>query len=61
MMVELQINNSSNPTARYVSWSPSPCRGRVTNPAGVPGPTVSIRMTSTSAAGAAESSASWVL
>jgi tyrosinase len=51
MTVELQINNSSNPTARYVSWSPSPCRVRVTNPAGAPGPTVSIRMTSTSAAG----------
>ena len=51
MNVELQINNSSNPTARYVSWSPSPCRVRVTNPAGAPGPTVSIRMTGTSAAG----------
>ena len=51
MNVELQINNSSNPTARYVSWSPSPCRVRVTNPAGAPGPTVSIRMTSNSAAG----------
>jgi len=51
MNVELQINNSSNPTGRYVSWSPSPCRVRVTNPAGAPGPTVSIRMTSTSAAG----------
>jgi tyrosinase len=51
MVVELQINNSSDPRARYVSWSPSPCRVRVTNPAGAPGPTVNIRMTSTSSAG----------
>jgi tyrosinase len=51
MVVELQINNSSDPRARYVSWSPSPCRVRVTNPAGAPGPTVNIRMTSTSTAG----------
>jgi len=36
MDVELQINNSASPNARFVSWAPSPCRIRVTNPAGAP-------------------------
>ncbi len=34
MNVELQINNSASPRARFVSWAPSPCRIRVTNPSG---------------------------
>jgi tyrosinase len=52
MTVELRINNSANTRARYVSWAPSPCRIRVTNPQGVPAPIVNLRLSSVSAAGA---------
>ena len=51
MDVELQINNSASVDARFVSWSPSPCRIRVTNPAGAPSPTAQVKLTSVSAAG----------
>jgi tyrosinase len=44
MNVELQINNSTSARAQFVSWAPSPCRIRVTNPAGALTPTVSIRL-----------------
>ena len=44
--VELQINNSRTPAARFVTWAPSPCRIRVTNPSGArPRPTVSVQLT----------------
>lgn len=52
MNVELQINNSVSPGARFVSWSPSPCRIRVTNPSGAPSPTVNVRIAGVSAASA---------
>jgi tyrosinase len=52
MDVELQINNSASPDARFVSWTPSPCRIRVTNPSGVTTPTVNLRLTGVSAAAA---------
>ena len=52
MDVEIQINNSLDPQSRYVSWSPSPCRIRVTNPTGVPAPVVNLKLSSTSASGA---------
>ena len=32
MNVELQITNSVSPRARFVTWAPSPCRMRVTDP-----------------------------
>ena len=51
MDVELQINNSPNPKARFVSWVPSPCRIRVTNPLGAPSPIVGLKITGVSAAG----------
>ena len=51
MVVEIEINNSSSAPARYLTWAPSPCRIRVTNPAGVPAPIVNLRISSTSAAG----------
>ena len=51
MNVELQINNSLDPKSRYLAWAPSPCRIRVTNPAGASGPTANIRLSSTSSAG----------
>src|SRR5215213_9330346 len=50
MNVELQINNSVSPGARFVSWAPSPCRIRVTNPSGATTPTVTVRITGRSTA-----------
>ena len=50
MKVELEINNSTSPEARFVSWSPSPCRIRVTDRTGVLLPTVNVQLTSVSAA-----------
>jgi len=50
MKVELQINNSVSATARFVSWAPSPCRIRVTDPSGILTPTVSVKITGVSAA-----------
>ena len=35
MVVEIQINNSAM-RARYLTWAPSACRIRVTDPTGVP-------------------------
>jgi tyrosinase len=52
MNVELQINNSVNPAARFVSWAPSPCRIRVTNPSGITTATVNLTITCVSAASA---------
>jgi tyrosinase len=51
MDVELQINNSANPLARFVTWAPSPCRIRVTNPSGATTPTVNVTITGVSVAG----------
>jgi tyrosinase len=51
MNVELQINNSADPRARFVSWVPAPCRIRVTNPSGASAPTVNVRLSSVPAAG----------
>jgi len=50
VVVELQINNSPSPSARFVSWAPSPCRIRVTNPSGAATPTVNVRITARSIA-----------
>ena len=50
MDVELQINNSSSANAQFVTWAPSPCRIRVTNPAGAPGPTANVKLSAASAA-----------
>src|SRR5436190_12502905 len=50
MDIELQINNSITPEARFVTWSPSPCRIRVSNPSGANAPTVSVRIAGVSAA-----------
>jgi tyrosinase len=51
MVVEIQINNSVNAQARYLTWAPSACRIRVTDPTGVPAPIVNLRLSSTSVAG----------
>ena len=52
MRVEVQINNSALPGARFVSWAPSPCRIRITDPTGATTPTVNIQLRSASAASA---------
>jgi tyrosinase len=50
--VELQINNSVNPGARFVTWAPSACRIRMTNPSGAATPIVNVVLTGVSAASA---------
>src|SRR5262245_58543447 len=50
MVVEIQINNSVNARARYLTWAPSACRIRVTDPTGVPAPVVNLRLSGTSSA-----------
>ncbi|MBH5372119.1 tyrosinase family protein [Bradyrhizobium glycinis] len=50
MNVELQINNSTAPEARFVTWVPSPCRIRVTDPSGASASTVSVKIAAVSAA-----------
>src|SRR6266850_5851445 len=52
MNLEIQINNSAGPNARFVTWAPSPCRIRVTNPSGAITPTVNVQISSVSAASA---------
>lgn len=52
MNVELQINNNLAANARFVSWAPSPCRIRVTDPSGVFLPVVNLQITAASAASA---------
>ena len=54
MDVELQVNNSAAADARFLTWAPSPCRIRVTNPSGATGPTVNVRIASVSAASGGE-------
>ena len=34
MIVQVQINNSTSPAAQFLTWAPSPCRIRMTNPSG---------------------------
>jgi tyrosinase len=51
MIVEIQINNSPQPTAKYVTWAWSPCLIRVTNPAGIPGAQVQVQLSQSALAG----------
>jgi tyrosinase len=51
MQAEIQINNSTNATARYVGWAPSPCRVRITNPAGAPAVQLQVRLGARTKAG----------
>jgi tyrosinase len=50
MAIELSINGSADPKARYVSWAPSPCSIRLTPGPGVTGP-LSVTLRNKSAAG----------
>src|ERR1043165_8254284 len=55
MNVELQINNSISTGARFVSWVPSPCRIRITNPSGAASSHgMNIKLSSVSAANGGE-------
>jgi tyrosinase len=48
--VEIQINNSASANARFVTWAPSPCRIRISNPSGAPASTVHVKVASHSTA-----------
>jgi tyrosinase len=50
MDIELQINNSVDPKARFLTWAPSPCRIRVTNPAGTTAPNINVAIAGKSTA-----------
>ncbi|MBV9833259.1 MAG: tyrosinase family protein [Alphaproteobacteria bacterium] len=50
MDVALEINNSTDPASQFVTWSPSPCRVRVSNPAGTTTPSVNVTLAGVSAA-----------
>ena len=55
MDVEIQINNSPNANARFITWAPAPSRIRITNPAGSQGqgtPNIRISGRSTTNSGA---------
>jgi tyrosinase len=54
MRVAIEVNNSAAPGAQFVTWAPSPCRIRVTDPTGVTTPTVSVSITASSTAGGGE-------
>ena len=43
--VDLQINNSASPLARYLTWAPSPCRIRLTDSFGATTPIVNVTLT----------------
>jgi tyrosinase len=44
MNVEIRINNSSAPAARFLTWAASPCSIRVIDPSGITGTTVPVRL-----------------
>lgn len=45
MKAEIQINNSKSVKARYLTWAPSPCRLRITNPTGILLPLTAVTIT----------------
>lgn len=51
MNVELHINNSPNPSERFLTWAPSPCRVRVSNPSGATSSSVVVKLSSVSLPG----------
>jgi tyrosinase len=53
MDIELQINNSVSPGARFLSWTPSACRVRLTGASGGTAP-VNLKVTAKSAANGGE-------
>ena len=51
MKVEIQINNSTSPSARYLTWAWIPCRARVTDPTGITGTTAQVQLSQGGLAG----------
>jgi tyrosinase len=51
MKVELQINNSTDAAARFVTWAPSPCRIRVTDPSGATPPAALVKLSAATTSG----------
>jgi tyrosinase len=51
MKVEVQVNDSANTQARFITWAPTPCRARVTDPSAVTTPEVAVQITARSAPG----------
>lgn len=54
MNIVIEVNNATNPNGRFVSWIPTPCRVRVTDPSGLTGSAVDVEISgrSTSTGGA---------
>ncbi|QDT97288.1 tyrosinase family protein [Gimesia aquarii] len=50
MSIVIEVNNSNDSSGRYLSWAPTPCRVRVTDPAGATGPTVNVTLSGRSTA-----------
>jgi len=51
MKVEIEINDSPQAAARYLTWAWSPCRIRVTDPAGITGTSAAVRLDQTALSG----------
>lgn len=51
MNIELQINENTNLDARFLRWTPSPCRIRLTDAAGQTGATVDLHISAKTATG----------
>lgn len=51
MNVEVQVNNTANAAAQFVSWAPAPCRIRFTNPTGAPSANVKVKISARTVAG----------
>ncbi|QDV15470.1 Tyrosinase [Gimesia panareensis] len=49
MKVEFEVNSTPNPLGRYLTWSPSPCRIRVSDPSGISGNSVTLKISSKTA------------
>lgn len=50
MQAEIQINNSVDPKALFVTWAPAPCRIRITDPTGADSSEINVRLTTRSTA-----------
>lgn len=44
MHVEFEINSTNDPSGSYIGWSPVPCRVRISDPTGITGSSVSLRI-----------------
>jgi tyrosinase len=51
MNVAILVNNSASPQARYLTWAPSPCSIKVTDPSGAVLPGVAVQLSSVASTG----------